>query len=294
MTTGAVPQQVREASVPGAPAAALQVHLPYRRGLPPLRPYLRAVWARRAFLAELSRSDLRAQQAGTALGRLWTVVNPMLLACVFFVLVTVLRDGSPDAAFFARLVGALFVFTFVQQSLQQGITAVVGSGQLILNTAFPRVLLPLAAVRTALARLAPAAAVYAVIHVACGLPLDPAQLWLVPVLGAVVVLAAGLTLAVAAAQVYVRDLRNVLGYGLRAWLYVSPILWSASAGPARYAALLQLNPLAPSFAAMSDALVDGRAPAAADVALSAAWAAAALVAGAWLFISREREFAVRL
>ena len=294
MTTGALPQQVRDPAAPGPPAAARQVHLPYRRGLPPLGPYLRDVWGRRAFVAELSRSELRAQQAGTVLGRLWTVVNPMLLACVFYVLVTVLRDGAPGAAFFARLVGALFVFTFVQQSLQQGITSVVGSGQLILNTAFPRVLLPLAAVRTALARLAPAAAVYTAIHVACGLPLDPAQLWLAPVLASVVVLTAGLTLAVAAAQVYVRDLRNVLGFGLRGWLYVSPILWSASAVPDRYAGLLQLNPLAPSFAAMSDVLVAGRAPAFADVALGMSWAAAAVVAGAWLFLSREREFAVRL
>ena len=64
--------------------------------------------------------------------------------------------------------------------------------------------------------------------------------------------------------------------------------------PDRYQFLLVLNPLAPLLAAWSDVIDRGVAPDAADLAIGAAWAFVLFVAGALYFISREREFAVRL
>ena len=63
-------------------------------GLPPVRPYLREVWRRREFALELSRTKLRAQHFDTAFGQLWLVLNPLLLACVYFMLVDIIRGGS--------------------------------------------------------------------------------------------------------------------------------------------------------------------------------------------------------
>ena len=99
---------------------------------------------------------------------------------------------------------------------------------------------------------------------------------------------------VAAGQVYFRDLKNFLTYALRLWLYSSPILYVAAEVPDRYQFLLVLNPLAPLLTAWSDVIDRGIAPDPADLAVGAAWAVAFFVAGSLFFISREREFAVRL
>jgi teichoic acid transport system permease protein len=99
---------------------------------------------------------------------------------------------------------------------------------------------------------------------------------------------------VAAGQVYFRDLKNFLQYALRMWLYASPILYFASRVPDRYEFLLVLNPLAPLLTAWSDIIDFGRAPQGTDLALAAGWAFSLFVLGALFFISREREFAVRL
>jgi ABC-type polysaccharide/polyol phosphate export permease len=99
---------------------------------------------------------------------------------------------------------------------------------------------------------------------------------------------------VAAGQVYFRDLKNFLQYGLRMWLYASPILYLASQVPDRYEFLLLLNPLAPLLTAWSDVLDRGVAPDPGDLALGAAWGLAFFIGGALFFVSREREFAVRL
>lgn len=271
-----------------------QVYVPHRTALPPLRAYARTLWARRAFAWELSRCELRAQHLDTLFGRLWLLLNPILLASVYFVLVDILRGGTRGGEFFARLVAGLFAFIFVQHALQHGIRSVVNAGGLILNTSFPRVLLPLSSVITAFRRFAATLPIYAAVHLAVGLPLRPEHLWAIPVLALLVPLAAGLAIAVAAIQVYLRDLHTALPYVVRAWLYLSPVLYLADEIPERFDVVLVLNPLAPLLVAWTDVVVGGRAPAAADLALGAGWAMVLLVAGAHLFLSREREFAVRL
>src|SRR5829696_373349 len=204
------------------------VYEPHRVGLPPLRPYLRELWRRREFAFELSRMDLRAQHFNTVFGQLWLVINPLMLACVYFVLVDILRSGSRGDEFFAHLMAGLFAYYFFQQSLNQGVRSVVSGGRLILNTAFPRALLPLSSVITAFIRFLPTIVVYIPVHLASGLPVGPEMLWLIPILGILAVFAAAMAMLVAAVQVYFRDLKSFLPYATRIWMYATPILYFAN------------------------------------------------------------------
>jgi teichoic acid transport system permease protein len=270
------------------------VYEPHRVGLPPIRPYLRELWRRRDFAFELSRTDLRGQHYNTLFGQLWLILNPLLLACVYFVLVDILRARTGGMPFFAHLMAALFAYYFVTDAIRQAVRSVTGGGRLILNTAFPRLLLPGASVITAFKRFVPTLVIFVPVFVIADLPFGPQLLWLIPVFALFGLLAMGLAALVAAGQVYFRDLKNFLTYALRMWLYGSPILYFASEVPDRYQFLLILNPLAPLLTAWSDVIDRGVAPDPADLALGAAWGFAFFVIGALFFMSREREFAVRL
>jgi teichoic acid transport system permease protein len=274
--------------------AVRHVYEPHSIGLPPLRPYVREVWRRREFAFELARTSLRAQHFDTVVGQLWLVLNPLLLACVYFLLVDIIGARSGGISFFAHLIACLFVFHFVTDAIRQAVRSVTGGGRLILNTAFPRILLPGASVIVALKRFLPTVVIFIPASIVASLPFGPHLLWLLPVFGLFLVLAAGLSMLVAAGQVYFRDLKNFLGYALRMWLYASPILYLASNVPDRYRFLLVLNPLAPLLTAWSDVIDRGLTPSGGDLALGAAWAFAAFIGGALFFISRERDFAVRL
>jgi teichoic acid transport system permease protein len=271
-----------------------QIYEPHRIGLPPVRPYLRELWRRRQFAFELARTNLRAQQFNTVLGQLWLVLNPLLLAFVFFLLVAIVRGGSRGSEFFAHLMLGLFAYRLVSTSVKQGSRSVVSSGRLILNTAFPRTLLPLASVLTAFMRFLPTLAVYALVHAIAGLPLGPHLLWAVPVLALLVMLASGAAMLAAAAQVYFRDLTNILPYVLRIWLYLSPVLYYVDDIPERFEAIAAANPLYALLGSLSEAVNQGQAPSAGFLAVGAAWALGFFVVGAVFFMSREREFAVRL
>ena len=272
----------------------IHVYEPHRVGLPPLGSYFRELWRRRQFALELSWSNLRAQHVNTALGQLWLVLNPLFLGLVYFALVTVISGGSRGMDFLAHLLLGLFAFHLVSGSIRQGSKSVVGGGRLILNTAFPRALLPLSSVLTAFVRFLPTLLVYAVVHALAGLPVTPQILWAIPIFALIVVFASGVTMLVAAVQVYFRDLRQFLPYFLRIWTYASPILYYASEVPDGLRPILYANPLYPMLATLSETVNFGHAPDPAFLAWSLAWAVAALVLGAVFFISREREFAVRL
>jgi len=276
------------------PSVPVQVYTAQRMRLPRPGTYLSDLWTRRHFALHLIRTQLRTQQSGTVFGQLWLIINPLMLALIYFVLTTILRERPGGAPFLAHLTACVFAFHLVSTSVSSSARSVVRSGKLILNTAFPRSLLPIAAVLTAVFRFLPTMLVYAVIHLYAGLPVGLHLLWALPVFAELVVFSLGLGLAVSALQVYFRDLSNFLPYATRLWLYSSPILYYLTEVPHGIRPFLAWNPLVPMLASWSRVLPEGHAPQLHFVLQGAAWALGALVLGGLFFVSREREFAVRL
>jgi teichoic acid transport system permease protein len=289
MTTAAQPHH-RENDF----AEVHHVYEPHLVGLPPLLPYLREAWRRRSFAVELANTKLRAQHFNTAFGQLWLVLNPLLLAVVYFILVDILRAGQREEGFFANLMAGIFAYYFVSGAVRNGTKSVVSGGRLILNTAFPRVLLPISSVIIAFKRFLPTVVVYVPVHLALGLPVGPQLLWVFPLVGLFIVLSAGLAMIVAALQVYFRDLKSFMPYLLRVWLYGSPVLYYAYEMPEKYRWLLDVNPLGQLLAAWSDVINQGHSPTSHQLLVGSAWAFGLLLVGFLYFVSRERDFAVRL
>lgn len=272
----------------------VNVYEPHKTGLPPLGDYLRELWARREFAFELARTRLRTQNYGTVFGMTWLVLSPLMLGLVYFLLVSIIRGGERPEGFLAHLIGCIFAYYLFSDAVRPASRSVVGGGRLINNTAFPRSLLPLAAVGTSFMRFLPTVPVLGIILVLTGRPIDLDLLWGIPILFEIMLLTAGVSLFFAALQVYFRDLANFLPYLMRMWLYTSPILWTVDQISESHRWLVYLNPIAPMLAAWSDAVTAGATPEAAWLIGGLAWGVAAFVGGALFFISREREFAVRL
>lgn len=276
-------------------AETITVYEPHMRGIPPLGTYLRRLWERRRFGWAKARADLKAQHLDTFFGQLWTVLNPMLLAGVYFLVVTLIRGGQrDDPSYLAQLLGGLFCFSFTRNSISYGAKSIVGGGALITNTAVPRALLPLSSVLSALLVYGPMLLVYAVLHLLGGYPVGPQLLALVPLTLLQTVFNCGLALTFAAMTVYFRDTSSFLPYLLRIWLYLSPVLWRLDRVPETLRPLLFVNPLTPVLTAWQQILLDGRWPDGRLLLAVAGWAFASLFIGALFFLSREREFAVRL
>lgn len=280
-----------------APAPERRVYKPHKAGLPHLPSYFRELWERRDFAMELANTNLRASNTNTALGQLWLVVNPLLLAGVYFLLIAVLTGGS--GAGFPQIAGGLFLFFYVSGTIQACANSVTNAGSLILNMNFPKLLLIFSNTYLSLRRFLPTLIVYVAIHLLWGLPWTWQMLiWIPFAIFLSTLLGFGLGAIVATWQVYFRDTAQFLPYFIRIWLYLSPVLYSAETfltGPigARVGQLIQINPVFSILGVWSDAL-SGQPVNWLYPVIGTAWACLFLVVGTLYFISREREFAVRL
>ena len=114
-------------------------------------PYLKGIWERRPFMWHLARTELKARNYDTALGQAWIILDPLLMAAVYYLLRTVVRPiGAGDRNFVIdHLIWAVFFFQFTSKSLRQGAQSILGNKQMVLNTAFPRAVFPIVSVLVA-------------------------------------------------------------------------------------------------------------------------------------------------
>ena len=271
----------------------LQVYEPFKAGLPKLGRYGKALWSRRTFIKEFSKSELRDQHFDSVFGQLWLVLNPLLLSAVYFILIMII-GGATDSARYAHLTASLFLFYLLSNSLTAGVKSVTAGQKLILNSAFPRIMLPISAVVIAVFKFLPTLIVFVVIKTIVGLPFTLEMFWAIPVLLITIFLALGLAITISCVNVYFRDTASFLPYLTRTLLYLSPILYEATALKPKLRAIEIFNPLFPILDSWSRTMVHGEAPHMSSVLQGLAWATGIFFIGTYFFLSRERDFAVRL
>jgi teichoic acid transport system permease protein len=274
-------------------SAPVAIYEPFRAGLPPLGAYLRALWARRSFIAEFSRSELREQNYGSIFGQLWLVLNPLLLSGVYFLLIYII-GGQSDSTRYGHLTASLFLFYLVSNSLTGGVKSITAGQRLILNTAFPRIMLPISAMVIALFKFVPTLAVFFVMRTVLGLNYSWQMFWAIPVVLIALLMGLGMAILISCINVYFRDIASFLPYMTRSLLYLSPILYQASDLSDKLRSFEIANPIFYLLDAWSQVMVYAQAPDLFSLLHSLVWALAIFIIGTYFFLSRERDFAVRL
>jgi teichoic acid transport system permease protein len=286
---------VKRSGKQSAASEEILIHEPFKAGLPNLPKYLRDIWLRREFAGELSRATMRSQEASTFFGRMWLVINPLFLGSVYFVLVSIISNGAHSGAdYMAHLLAGLFAFQFFSQSMMNGSKSVLGVGKLVINRSFPRLILPISSVLIAFYRFLPSVVVYFIFHLVTKQPMSVNQLYAIPAFLMIFVFSIGVAALLATVQVYFRDLKSFLPYLSRILLYATPVLYYADAIPENLKFMQYVNPLFGMFGAWGDALVRGEVPATSLWISGVLWSIGTLLLGTFVFLSREREFAVRI
>jgi teichoic acid transport system permease protein len=274
-------------------SAPVAIYEPFRAGLPPLGTYLRALWSRRSFIAEFSRSELREQNYGSVFGQLWLILNPLLLSGVYFLLIYII-GGHSDSTRYGHLTASLFLFYLISNSLSGGVKSITAGQRLILNTAFPRIMLPISASVIALFKFIPTLAVFLIMRSLLGLPFSWQMLWALPIMAIALFMGLGMAILISCINVYFRDIASFLPYLTRSLLYLSPILYQAADLSDKLKSIEIANPIFYLLDAWSQVMVYAKAPDLFSLAHSFIWAISIFIIGTYFFLSRERDFAVRL
>lgn len=277
------------------PYSDVEYHFtPNTSAMPDVRQYLRDVWDRRHFVVAMAKADLRGPRSRTGLGEIWAVADPLFQAAIYWFLISTIRAGGEDpTARLSILVSGIFMWQLSNSILGSGGRSIIRNKNLVLNTQFPRILLPVTEVYKGLLDLGPSLAVYALIHVLLGAPIGSGIAMLPLLIAIQVVMSTGLALIIATLVVFVSDMSNTLDYIMRVLFFTTPILYPISALPAGAEAFLRFNPFFPLFACYQ-AIVLGGVPSPANLFQAIFWAGLLIVIGFRIFVSRERGFALRL
>jgi lipopolysaccharide transport system permease protein len=279
-------------AVPAPPARKPLLRLRHSSGWAAL--HLIDVWNFRDLLLALAARDVKLRYKQTALGVAWVLLQPLLAAGIFsFVFGTIagLEAGKTTPYFIFSYAG-LLGWTLFSNTLTRCSTCLIGNSQLISKVFFPRLVLPLSTLPSALIDFAVALGMMGVMmaawHIAPGPQLLLFPLWIAMLL----LLSAGFGLWTAALTVSYRDVQYILPVFLQLLLYASPVAYPVSKVPAHLLTTYHLNPMASVITGLRWSLLpDAVAPHAPFVAYATIFSLILAVSGAFAFKRMERKFA---
>jgi ABC-2 type transport system permease protein len=192
---------------------------------PGLRQRLSEIWRYHELLRGLVRTELKVKYKNSALGFVWSMLNPALYLVVFYIVFQlVLGSGIP--AFPIYLLSGLLVWNFFGTALGGATGSVVANSSLVKKVYFPREILPLASVGASLVHFFLQGIVLVAALLAVRYEVSPGYcLLLLPALVVLLLFTAGLGILLAAVNVYVRDAQHLLELVLLAWFWMTPIVY---------------------------------------------------------------------
>ena len=268
--------------------------------MPPIRPYLEDTFSHLRFAYEKAKLDLVAANKNTWFGQLWNILNPFLLAIIYWFLVVVLfgtggnifdREGM---RILTQIVGGLFLWGLPSAALNLGARSIIQGGSFILNTRIPRMILPISSVISGFINFAPSILVYLLFHALSGYSFSIQMLWAFPIIALIFLICLGFAMMAATGTVYYRDLASFLPFASRMWLYLTPIIYLYTQVPDSMTWTFYVNPFGGLFAAIQQILFENTGPNLNFLLAGLAWSLGSVLAGVFMFLRKEREFAVRI
>lgn len=254
--------------------------------------YWRDLWRYRELLAFLAWRDIAVRYKQTAIGVAWAVFRPALTLLVFVAfrrMAGLRQSAAPDVVL---VLAAVLPWQFFASALAEASTSLIGNTGLISKVYFPRLIIPLSAVATAIVDFAITLAMLAVVMAVYGVQPDARLIALTFFIPLCAMLALGLGLLLAALTVTYRDFRYVVPFVIQLGLFVSPIAFETAQVPERWRPLYALNPMVGIIDGFKWSLLGGRVSI--DpfvVTISVVVTMLSLVVGLRYFRQTERGFA---
>lgn len=223
-----------------------------------------ALWRARALCAVLTRREVTARYAGTALGVAWAYVQPLLTIAAYYLVFDVvfamrLGEGAPTRAVGAYLIVGMLPWMAFCDAIARGMGSLVEAGSVLQKNALPPMLFPVRAVLASGVVFAPLLLLLVLAYTPqhrfsaalLALPVLLVLQWLLCTLW-------GAMLAVLAAAL--RDTMQLVGFALSIGIFLSPVLFPVTLFPAAWRWVLWLNPMTAWVSGYQAVLLQGAWP----------------------------------
>jgi ABC-2 type transport system permease protein len=207
-------------------------------------------------------TEFKKTYFGTLLGYLWSLARPLLLFAVLVTVFTKVIRLNTVPHYQVLLLMNIVLYGFFQEGTLTAVGSVVGQEAVVRKTQFPRLVIPLAVVLTALFNLMLNLVVVVVFMLAFGV--TPTWTWLLlpVILALLLVLTTAVAMIVSSLYPRFRDVAIIWTVFSTALFYATPIIWTVERLQTHHTLrrIVELNPLSPIFELARKWMIQPSAP----------------------------------
>lgn len=254
---------------------------------------LREVWRYRDLLRLLVSNSIKTRYKRSALGVIWTLLNPLLTTIVLSIAFSQLFRFQIENYTIYLIIGLIF-WGFFSQSTTQAMSSLIWGSSLIKRIYVPRTIFAISVLGNALINFLLTLIPLALIMLFMHHPLTLALLWLPLAILLMVMFTLGLSLLISTLAVYFVDVVDLYSILLTVWFYLTPVIYPLEIVPDQYASLVALNPMTYMLDLFRSIIYTGEPPSAQVWGIAAGLAIVTLGFGWLLFTRRANDFAYRI
>lgn len=177
-------------------------------------------------LRQLVITEFKLRYKGSVLGYVWSLLRPLaLFAVLYVVFVQFLRFGDDIPHFAVALLLGVVLWNYFIEVTTNGLTSIVGRGDLMRKLAFPRYVIVVAGSFSALINLTINLGVVLFFIILNGVHLSWSALWMFPLIAEIFILGLAVAFLLSALFVKFRDIGYIWELILQAGFYATPILY---------------------------------------------------------------------
>jgi ABC-2 type transport system permease protein len=202
-------------------------------------------WSKIARLIKhMTWRSLASRYRGSALGFIWTLVNPIMLMFVYtFVFKIVFGQKASGVPYQVYLMTGILAWNFFSTAAIQASVSLVSGASLVNKSTFPRIVLPASAVLANAVNYLVALPLLFAFIVISGVAITPSILLLPCAFLLLTIIAIGLGALLASLMPFFQDLQHLIEVFFTMWFFLTPIVYEINLIPEAWRSWYALNPM---------------------------------------------------
>ena len=240
------------------------------------------IWKRRSLIRTFAINDLVIRYKSSGLGVVWSLLEPLLMFGVLYVIFTNVFKSTVENYPLYLLLG-IIMWSFFSRATTMGIGSIISRAGIIKQIYFPREILPISSCVTALVMMGIEFGVFFAFVVVFQFLPSISILILPGLLFLLFCLSVGISLFLSVLNVKFRDIQSVWGVVMYAGFFISPVIYSLDTFPEELRRFLLINPVAQILEMAHNSVLYGTLPSLSSVAYTVGVTFGILILGYFTF-----------
>lgn len=257
----------------------------------------KTVFKNRELISALAEREITAKYKGSYLGLIWAVLQPVMMLAVYTLVFTTVfhaRWGGNQESksdFAIALFAGLMVFNLFSECVGKAPGLVIQNPNYVTKVVFPLEILCIVNLVAGLVQYGISFVVWLIFYLVCGYKLNLVIVMLPIIACPVIMLTLGISWGIAAVGVYIKDLGQIVTFGLSVLLFITPILYPIDALNGAYKYIVGINPLTKCVEYIRNLTMFGKLPDIGDFAMLFVTTYMIMILGYALFDRLKEGFA---